>query len=62
MHPGWIGSLSYPLSMMAVFTANPRALVASISGSANVVSASLPLSTVQASGRPVIAQTAAWTL
>jgi hypothetical protein len=60
--PVWIGSLSYPLSMMAVLTANPRASVASISGSANVVSASLAVSTVQASGRPVITQTAAWTL
>jgi hypothetical protein len=45
-----IGSLSYPLSMMAVLTANPRALEASISGSANIVSASLAVSTVQASG------------
>jgi len=40
----------------------PRSRVASISGSTKFVSAALAVATVQATGRPVTVQTAAWTL
>jgi len=48
--------------MIAVRTANPRPFAASMSGSAQFVSAALAVSTVHARGSPVAVSTAAWTL
>jgi hypothetical protein len=60
MQPSWIGSLSYPASMIAVLIPNPRSRAASMSASAKVCSESLAVSVVHARGRSVAVQTAAW--
>ena len=58
----WIASVSYPMSSAVVSGANPRSFAASRSAVAKDDSCARAVSTCQATGRSVRAQTAAWTL